>query len=68
MKNRRKEINIPYYIMEELEEYQKATTKGNCKCMKWENIKALLRLAKLNGRLTNEQISYIESNFCREII
>lgn len=67
MKNSEKNTTIPYYIKEELKEYLKATAKGKCKCMKWENIKVLLRLAKLNGRLTNEQVSYIESKFCREI-
>lgn len=57
---------IPYYIVEELLEYIELTAKGYCKSMKWENIKALLRLAKVNNRLTEEQVEYIIEKFNRE--
>lgn len=57
---------IPYYIVEELIDYIELTAKGYCKCSKWENIKALLRLAKVNNRLTEEQVNYIIENFNRE--
>lgn len=57
---------IPYYIVEELLEYIELTAKGHCKCAKWENIKALLRLAKVNNRLTEEQVEYIIEKFNRE--
>lgn len=34
--------------------------------MKWENIKALLRMAKVNNRLTEEQVQYIIKTYSRE--
>ena len=43
------EFNVPYYIFEEIIEYVELTAKGYCKCMKWENIRALLRLAVVIG-------------------
>lgn len=61
-----KDFNIPYYIFEEIVEYTELTAKGHCKCMKWENIKALLGLAKVNNRLTDEQVKYIIKTYCRE--
>ena len=60
------EFNVPYYIFEEIIEYVELTAKGHCKCMKWENIKALLRLAVVNNRLTNEQANFIINRYCRE--
>lgn len=61
-----KDFNVPYYIFEEIVEYIELTNKGYCKCMKWENIKALLGLAKVNNRLTNEQVDFIIEKFNRE--
>ena len=61
------EFNIPYYIFEEITEYIELTAKGHCKCMKWENIKSLLRLAVVNDRLTEQQAKFLEKEFCREI-
>lgn len=60
------DFNIPYYIFEEIVQYVKLTAQGNCKCMKWENIKALLGLAKINKRLTQEQVDLLIKEFCRE--
>jgi len=34
--------------------------------MKWENIKALLGMAKLNNRLTEQQVRFLIEKFCRE--
>lgn len=34
--------------------------------MKWENIKALLGMAKVNNRLTEKQVAYLIDKFCRE--
>lgn len=65
MENIQKEFDIPYYIFEEIVEYIEQTSKGNCKSMKWQNIKALLRLAKFNNRLTDEQVQFIINNFIR---
>ena len=54
-----KEFNVPFYIFEEIVEYIEQTAQGRCRPMKWKNIKKLLRLAKINNRLTNKQIKYI---------
>lgn len=48
------EFNVPHYIFEEIIEYVELTAKGYCKCMKWENIRYLLRLAVVNNRLTEQ--------------
>lgn len=66
MKQLDKEFDVPYYIFEEIIEYIELTAKGYCKCMKWENIKVLLRLAVVNNRLTKEQAEFLEKEFCRE--
>lgn len=57
---------IPGYIKEEIEEYLLLTEKGKCKVMKWENIKMLLKMAQINGRLTAEQTNYIRQKYNRE--
>ena len=54
------EFNVPYYIFEEIIEYVELTAKGYSKCMKWENIRALLRLAVVNERLTEQQAEFLE--------
>lgn len=66
MKKINEDFNIPYYIFEEIVEYVELTAQGHCKCMKWENIKALLRLAQVNNRLTEQQVKHIINNYCRE--
>lgn len=60
------EFNIPYYIFEELIEYVELTAKGYSKTAKWHNIKALLRLAVVNNRISKEQAEFLEKEFCRE--
>lgn len=37
------DFDIPIYISEEIDEYINDCKNGNCKYMKWENIKALIR-------------------------
>ncbi len=61
-----KEFNIPYYIFEEIVDYIELTSKGYCKTMKWENVKALLRLAKINNRLSEAQVEFIINKYNRE--
>lgn len=61
-----KDFNIPYYIFEEIVEYIELTNQGYCKSMKWENIKALLRLAKVNDRLSDEQVNFLIDKYDRE--
>ena len=60
------EFNIPYYIFEEIVQYIELTAQGQCKTAKWENIKTLLRLAKINNRLSDAQVKYIIDTYCRE--
>lgn len=60
------DFNIPFYIFEEIVEYVELTSKGYYKCMKWENIKALLRLAQMNKRLSARQVDYLIENYNRE--
>ena len=57
---------VPNYIAEEILEYIEQTAQGRCRCMKWGNIRALLGLAIINGRITREQADVIEKLFCRE--
>lgn len=66
MKSINEEFAVPYYIFEEIINYIELTSKGYCKCMKWENIKSLLKLAVITNKLTIEQAKFLESNFCRE--
>lgn len=61
-----KDFNVPYYIFEEILEYIELTAKGNCKSMKWNNIKSLINLAVLNNRLTKEQAEYLKKTFYRD--
>lgn len=61
-----KEFNIPYYIFEEIVEYVELTAKGYSKTAKWNNIKSLLGMAKVNNRLTEQQVKHIINNYCRE--
>lgn len=66
MEHLNKEFYVPYYIVEEITDYIELTAKGYSKCMKWENIKSLLRLAVVNKNLTDEQAKFLEKEFCRE--
>ena len=59
-------FNVPHYIFEEIVEYIEQTAQGRCRCMKWENIRSLLRLAVVNNRLTEKQAQYLEEKYCRE--
>lgn len=66
MQEIKKDFNVPIYIVDELINYIELTAKGHCKCMKWENIKALLRLAQVNDRLSEQQVKHIINTYCRE--
>ena len=66
MEQLNKEFYIPYYIFEEIVEYIEQTAQGRCRCMKWENIKSLLKLAVINNKLTKEQAQFLEKEFNRE--
>ena len=60
------EFAVPYYIFEEIIEYVELTSKGYSKCMKWNNIKAILKLAVVNNKITEEQASFLEDKYNRE--
>jgi len=60
------DFNIPYYIFEEIVQYVEESAQGRCRISKWQNIKALLGLAKVNNRLTDTQVKHIINNYCRE--
>lgn len=60
------EFNIPFYIFEEIVEYIEQVALGKNKTSKWKNIKALLRLAFVNGRLTKQQVEQLELKYNRE--
>lgn len=66
MKQINEDFNIPYYIFEEIVEYIELTNNGYCKSMKWENIKKLLNLAKVNSRLSSEQVKFLIEKYNRE--
>ena len=66
MEQTNKDFYVPYYIFEEITDYIELTAKGHCKCMKWENIKSLLRLAVVSNNITEEQAKFLEKEFCRE--
>ena len=61
-----KDFSIPFYLVEEIVDYIELTAKGYSKCMKWENIKSLLRLAQVNNRLSEQQVKHIINTYCRE--
>lgn len=60
------DFDIPHYIFDEIVEYIEQTAHGRCRCMKWENIKALLGLAVANHRLTEQQAEFLIETYCRE--
>ncbi len=62
-----KEFDVPYYIFEEIVNYIELTAHEKNKSMKWENIKMLLGLAKVNDRLTSEQVEFLINKYNREL-
>lgn len=55
-----KDFSVPIYIVEELASYLEETAKGRCRCMKFENIKSLLGMAKVERRI-DTRTSYISN-------
>ena len=62
------QLNFPFITksFEEIVEYIEQTTKGRCRCMKWENIKSLLKSAQVNNRLSEQQVEFLIKTYCRE--
>lgn len=61
-----KDFNVPFYIVDEIIEYIELTKQGYCKTAKWQNIKALLGLAKVNDKLSSEQVNFLIEKYNRE--
>ena len=53
------DFNIPYYIFEQLVSY----IENGKSIIEWENIKVLFKIARLNNRLTKEQIEFLEKKY-----
>ncbi len=51
MKNTNEDFSVPMYLVEEIVEYVEETAKGRCRCGKWNNIVALIGLAKVNRKI-----------------
>jgi len=52
-------FEVPNYVLSEIDEYYR---KGK-PITKWSNVIALMNLAKMNNRLTEEQIEYLTIKF-----
>lgn len=61
-----KDFDVPHYIFEEIVEYIELKNQGKCKAAKWQNIKCLLNLAKVNNRLSSEQVNFLIDKYNRE--
>lgn len=64
MEDKLAEFDVPQYIAEEIISYKQDCKNGKNRCMKLENIKALIGLAVLNNRITKEQGEYLRNKFC----
>lgn len=61
-----KDFDIPHYIFDEITQYLELTAKGRCRSSQWQNIKALLKLAQVNNRLSSEQVKFLIEKYNRE--
>ena len=53
------EFDIPHYIFEEFIKYYRKDKS----IIVWSNLEALLNLAKVNGRLTEEQVNFLKEHY-----
>lgn len=53
------DFDIPHYIFEELIRYY----NKNKSPVVWDNLVSLLNLAKVNGRLSQEQVDYLKNTY-----
>lgn len=60
------DFNVPYYIVEELVSYIETQAQGKCRSSQYDNLVALIGLAKVNNRLTPEQARFLIEEFNRE--
>ncbi len=60
------DFNIPFYLVQELVSYVEERTKGKNRSSQWQNIMALIGLAKINERITPEQAKFLIEEFNRE--
>lgn len=54
------ELDIPDYVQDEINKYQYKKKNGNSGIATYHNILALIRLAVVNNRITEEQAKKIE--------
>lgn len=59
MENTKEEIVVPDYIKDEYDEY----LQTNKSPIKWENLNALINLATLCGRFTDEQAVALKKQY-----
>lgn len=53
------ELDIPHYIVNEYKEY----IDSNKSPEKWQNLNALINLAKFNNRFTEEEADLLKKNY-----
>ena len=54
-----KDFNIPFYIFEEFIKYYRKDKS----IVVWDNLVALLNLAKVNGRFTQDQVDFLKKEY-----
>ena len=59
-------FDIPFYILEQIAEYLELTAKGYKEPRRFEKLKMSLNMAKMNGRLSQEQVDLIMEKYNRE--
>ena len=57
---------VPHYVFESIVHYVELSAKGENRYEEWNNIKALLRLAISQKRLSTDQAKFLEEKYCRE--
>lgn len=59
MKDLDEKLDIPHYIVNEYEEY----INSNKSPEKWQNLNALINLAKFNNRFTEEEAELLKKSY-----
>jgi len=59
MENLNVEFNVPYYILEEIVNYIESGKSLRI----WNNVELLINLARMNGKITEEQAKYLKEKY-----
>ncbi len=59
MNNSKEKINVPDYIEDEYQEYIKSDKSS----IKWQNLNSLINLAKISGRVTEEEANILKEQY-----